>query len=167
MNARYYDPSMGRFLSEDPLGLAGGDLTLYSYAGNNPVVFVDPSGLCASSGGTNRSASLFVEGPSVTFSGKSDLLFNMYASEPMQTDKLTIGNLLGVDFFSVGIGNKPLSGDNWAEFSIGVGDYLGVTVGKNYRVKDYFGQTGSYIKLNVGLGIGTLISGAGTNLRKK
>ena len=54
MNARYYDPSMGRFLSEDPLGLAGGDLTLYSYAGNNPVVFVDPSGLCASSGGSQN-----------------------------------------------------------------------------------------------------------------
>lgn len=48
MNARYYDPTVGRFLSEDPLGLGGGDLTLYSYAGNNPVVFVDPSGLCAS-----------------------------------------------------------------------------------------------------------------------
>ena len=53
MNARYYDPTIGRFLSEDPLGLGGGDLTLYSYAGNNPLVFVDPSGLCAESGGTN------------------------------------------------------------------------------------------------------------------
>ena len=50
MNARFYDPAIGRFLSEDPLGLGGGDLTLYSYAGNNPVVFVDPSGLCRTSG---------------------------------------------------------------------------------------------------------------------
>ena len=50
MNARYYDPTIGRFLSEDPLGLGVGDLTLYSYAGNNPLVFVDPSGLCAVSG---------------------------------------------------------------------------------------------------------------------
>jgi len=55
MNARYHDPSMGRFLSEDPLGLGGGDLTLYSYAGNNPVVFVDPSGLCRESGGSHNS----------------------------------------------------------------------------------------------------------------
>jgi RHS repeat-associated protein len=52
MNARYYDPSLGRFLSEDPLGFGGGDLTLYSYAGNNPVVFVDPSGLCSQGSGT-------------------------------------------------------------------------------------------------------------------
>jgi RHS repeat-associated protein len=51
MNARYYDPTLGRFLSEDPLGLGGGDLTLYSYAGNNPVVFVDPSGLCSQKNG--------------------------------------------------------------------------------------------------------------------
>jgi RHS repeat-associated protein len=51
MNARYYDPTIGRFISEDPAGLGGGDLTLYSYAGNNPVVFVDPSGLCSQSGG--------------------------------------------------------------------------------------------------------------------
>jgi len=55
MNARYYDPTIGRFLSEDPLGLGGGDMTLYSYAGNNPVVFVDPSGLCAESGGSHNS----------------------------------------------------------------------------------------------------------------
>jgi RHS repeat-associated protein len=27
MNARYYDPSLGRFLSEDPAGLGGDDLT--------------------------------------------------------------------------------------------------------------------------------------------
>lgn len=50
MNARYYDPAIGRFLSEDPLGPGGGDLTLYSYAGSNPVVFVNPSGLCRVSG---------------------------------------------------------------------------------------------------------------------
>ena len=34
---RYYDPELGRFISRDPLGLAGGDVNLYRYAGNNPV----------------------------------------------------------------------------------------------------------------------------------
>ncbi|CQR55434.1 RHS repeat-associated core domain-containing protein [Paenibacillus riograndensis] len=47
LRARYYDPSMGRFLNEDtverqidnPLSL-----NLYTYVGNNPLIRWDPSG---------------------------------------------------------------------------------------------------------------------------
>jgi RHS repeat-associated protein len=42
--ARYYDPALGRFLSEDPIGFAAG-LHFYAYVGNNPVNFRDPLGL--------------------------------------------------------------------------------------------------------------------------
>ena len=42
--ARYYDPQDGRFLSEDPLGFAAGDVNFYVYVGNNPVNYNDPSG---------------------------------------------------------------------------------------------------------------------------
>jgi RHS repeat-associated protein len=45
MRARYYDPSVGRFISEDPLGLGGGDTNPYAYAGNNPINGIDPTGL--------------------------------------------------------------------------------------------------------------------------
>ncbi len=45
MRARYYDPSVGRFISEDPLGFGGGDVNLYAYVRNNPVMFIDPWGL--------------------------------------------------------------------------------------------------------------------------
>jgi RHS repeat-associated protein len=41
---RYYDPSRGRYISRDPLGLAGG-LDAYAYAGNNPLRYSDPRGL--------------------------------------------------------------------------------------------------------------------------
>ncbi|EOI5716518.1 RHS repeat-associated core domain-containing protein [Cronobacter turicensis] len=40
---RYYDPDAGRFISQDPIGLAGG-INLYQYA-PNPLVWVDPLGL--------------------------------------------------------------------------------------------------------------------------
>ncbi|MEO8199573.1 MAG: RHS repeat-associated core domain-containing protein, partial [Gemmatimonadota bacterium] len=43
---RWYDPKTGRFLTQDPIGLAGG-VNLYAYAGNNPVAFSDPFGLQA------------------------------------------------------------------------------------------------------------------------
>lgn len=42
--ARWYDPTIGRFLSEDPIGFDSGDPNLYRYAGNDPINFRDPSG---------------------------------------------------------------------------------------------------------------------------
>jgi RHS repeat-associated protein len=47
MKARYYDPTVGRFISEDPIGFNGGDTNLMAYVGNNPVTGIDPEGLCA------------------------------------------------------------------------------------------------------------------------
>jgi RHS repeat-associated protein len=43
--ARYYDPMIGRWMSEDPLGFGAGDENLYRYVANNPVGAVDPTGL--------------------------------------------------------------------------------------------------------------------------
>jgi RHS repeat-associated protein len=43
--ARYYDPSTGRWTSQDPLSFGGGDSNLYRYVGNNATNRVDPSGL--------------------------------------------------------------------------------------------------------------------------
>ncbi|HFK4760497.1 TPA: RHS repeat-associated core domain-containing protein, partial [Citrobacter farmeri] len=40
---RYYAPECGRFVSQDPIGLAGG-LNLYSYV-PNPLTWIDPLGL--------------------------------------------------------------------------------------------------------------------------
>jgi RHS repeat-associated protein len=45
--ARYYDPSPGKFSSEDPIGFRGGT-NFYKYVRNNPVLFADPTGLCES-----------------------------------------------------------------------------------------------------------------------
>ena len=42
--ARYYTPDSGRFLSEDPAGFFGG-FNFYGYVKNDPVNFLDPSGL--------------------------------------------------------------------------------------------------------------------------
>ena len=43
--ARHYSPALHRFISEDPIGLSGGDTNLYAYVGNSPIMFTDPAGL--------------------------------------------------------------------------------------------------------------------------
>lgn len=42
---RFYSPRLGRWLSPDPSGFGGGDVNWNRYCGNDPVNFVDPSGL--------------------------------------------------------------------------------------------------------------------------
>jgi hypothetical protein len=40
---------VGRFINKDPIGFAGG-LNLYAYVGNEPIGFIDPTGLGGASG---------------------------------------------------------------------------------------------------------------------
>jgi len=51
--ARYYDPKLGRFISEDPLGQVEGP-NLYEYVHNNPANFTDPEGLAAMKNNSNQ-----------------------------------------------------------------------------------------------------------------
>src|SRR5262249_24275010 len=42
---RQYSPTLGRWVSQDPLGIAAGDSNLYRYVGDNVTNRVHPSGL--------------------------------------------------------------------------------------------------------------------------
>jgi RHS repeat-associated protein len=45
--ARWYQPDVGRFMSEDPIGLGGG-MNQYAFAGDDPINNSDPDGLLVS-----------------------------------------------------------------------------------------------------------------------
>ncbi|HBB89100.1 MAG TPA: hypothetical protein DC047_15955 [Blastocatellia bacterium] len=42
--ARFYDPRIGRFISEDPIGFESDDTNFYSYVRNDPLRLIDPLG---------------------------------------------------------------------------------------------------------------------------
>jgi RHS repeat-associated protein len=44
---RWYDPEIGRWISEDPIQTRSGDTNFNRYVGNSPTNFVDPTGLIA------------------------------------------------------------------------------------------------------------------------
>jgi RHS repeat-associated protein len=44
---RWYNPAIQRWMSEDPIGFAGGDANLYRYIGNEPTNGTDPNGATA------------------------------------------------------------------------------------------------------------------------
>jgi len=51
MDARYYDPLIGRFYSNDPIGFRDvHSFNRYAYANNNPYKYTDPTGMCSEGG---------------------------------------------------------------------------------------------------------------------
>lgn len=51
--ARYYSPMLGGFISEDPIGFAGGQASFYAYVSGDPIAFIDRFGLQQQLGYTN------------------------------------------------------------------------------------------------------------------
>jgi len=56
MQARYYDPAIGRFYSNDPIGFRDvHSFNRYAYANNNPYKYTDPTGMAPCEGSSSRS----------------------------------------------------------------------------------------------------------------
>jgi len=118
--ARAYNPTLGRFMGEDPIGFAGG-LNLFNYCAGDPVNNTDPSGLAqrwyAAGHAVNRSntaASYFADHvayslpphSSTAFTVDVDALFyrGVYYNVPAYTTVI-----IGPDDSVVRINNLPQS----------------------------------------------------------
>jgi RHS repeat-associated protein len=85
--ARQYSPSLGRFLQRDPKGFATGP-NLFTYAGSNPVGYVDALGLDRSSVAAPDNAARELRGSSPSDDGPSILALSKEDWAKLEEDKI-------------------------------------------------------------------------------
>ncbi|MDO4551383.1 MAG: LamG-like jellyroll fold domain-containing protein [Planctomycetia bacterium] len=71
---RWYDATIGRWLTTDPIGFEGNDTNLYRYVKNSPVSYSDPSGLLFFISGCNCQKR--AQQPNLTDKQVCDILYN-------------------------------------------------------------------------------------------
>ncbi|NUU69037.1 RHS domain-containing protein [Enterobacteriaceae bacterium BIT-l23] len=96
---RYYDPGVGRFTTQDPIGLNGG-LNLYQYA-PNPLGWVDPLGLAACNTGSKAINPKDIRFSQSSVNGAAELTHSMktkgWAGEPVDVVRMSDGKLTTID----------------------------------------------------------------------
>ena len=119
MQARFYSPTLRRFLSEDPSGFSGG-VNLYAFVGGNPIDYMDPFGLgpvnnggglsfgetmsaAASGAWQGLKGAGLVAGGFIPYVGDALDVYDLAAPSSSGTDRLIAGASLGVNLATAGL----------------------------------------------------------------
>jgi RHS repeat-associated protein len=151
---RWFDPSIGRWVSEDPIGQAGG-VNLYGYVKNRPSDFIDSFGLWEFQNNAgfhvpDDVAPYQSTGPNVASRTTSE---GVLESVPTTMDRV-IGTFADIGV-STGIGDISGTDGKCAggTINIGMGDYGGVQI--TLRKDAQLSHPSTWIDgVSVGLGLG-------------
>ena len=131
---RYYDPMDGQYITQDPIGLAGSNPTLYGYV-HNPLAWIDPFGLdCekamkAGSPGSKTWKQAVKEikggkgkGINVITNSREDAICMLEETKPMLEEKETYTKEVykdGFEFHPIELGVNDLPHIKWKNWSQG------------------------------------------------
>jgi RHS repeat-associated protein len=107
--ARYYNPALGRFISEDPIGFSGGT-NVYAYASGNPVSKSDPLGLWTGQLGLSLSLNWTVAGIGIGWTGSFGVAIDGSGNIALYKTG-GAGGALGTPGFSGGVQAAVTGGD--------------------------------------------------------
>ena len=104
--ARFYDPSLGRWHRIDPMAEITPKVTLYHYCLNNPVRFIDPTGMLTAQDMVNEAWRKTPEGTNATYGNSSN---DGGGDDPPATPQVatTLDDILSGIWKHFGIGMDP------------------------------------------------------------
>jgi len=151
MQARYYDPVIGRFYSNDPLGYRDMySFNRYTYGNNNPYKYIDPNGLNSSdilSGFQHWGEMWVIAGESVSGSIPNKVTFNPTRNNVRSIASNTSLVLAGLSVtpcsaicggaslaIDLGLSADNLAHDEYGEaFLTAMPGVAGETIGRSYK----------------------------------
>jgi len=153
--ARYYHPQLQRFISEDPIGLRGGDTNLYAYVANKPLESRDPLGLRTLFSVAGYNVDVAVSGTLLGVTVANDLEGFGWSNFSPSISLLTLAGAS----LDVSVAAPP---EENLVASVALGASRHTSIGTNVAVDWSSGIPEAKIRgfnLSLGLGIGTLVSG--------
>jgi RHS repeat-associated protein len=169
--ARYYDPMLGRFISEDPVGFSAGDTNLYRYVGNNATNFTDPTGTTISGwaddllNGADQFAAGF--GNVVSFGITNKIREQAYGKLATQNQEGLLYNFgIGAGLFATLALNPAGTGAAWAKGAASAYQNFGIAYGIADSTKNVLtGQGSAWDLLNLAPAAGALFHNRGAILK--
>ena len=156
---RWYDPVVGRWISEDPIGFKGGDANTVCYVGNNPASHFDPEGEQESGQSTESRYVGTVNGHAIYTPVSLFVPAAHSSGTPMNTGQQSVHGPTVINHLAAApvTPPQPQKQSKWPKF--GQGQIIKKVIGPEGIIKKPFGEGGYFPNVTPLFGKGGILPG--------